>query len=103
MAADAGAPRSAIGTSRACPLAVSTVQIANSRSNAMVLPSAVIDGQRTWPSLKAVIAFAAPLPPAAGALQMFCAPLRSDMKYSVFAAESHIGHASLAPPLVTGS
>ena len=32
--------------------------------------------------------------------QMFCAPLRSDMKYSPFRRPPHIGHASLAPPFV---
>src|SRR5438093_1471010 len=34
---------------------------------------------------------------------MFWAPLRSDMKYSVFPSASHIGHASFAPPFVIGS
>ena len=29
--------------------------------------------------------------------------MRSDMKYSVLPSALHIGHASLAPPLVTGS
>src|SRR5262245_48693182 len=108
-----------------------------SRSNAIVLPSFVIDGHSTRPSLNEVRAFApgtaaprtpAPRTPAPGtaapgtaapgtpapgaaapgtaapgtaapdALQMFCAPDRSDMKNSVFPSPLHIGHASFDPP-----
>src|SRR4029453_12079351 len=81
-----------------------------SRSNAIVLPSLEIDGHSTRPSLNEVIAFApgtaapgtAPCTAAPETLQMFCAPLRSDMKYSVLASPLHIGHASFAPPCVIG-
>src|SRR4029453_7554527 len=76
-----------------------------SRSNAIVLPSLEIDGHSTRPSLNEVIAFApgtAPSTAAPETLQMFCAPLRSDMKYSVLASPLHIGHASFAPPCVIG-
>ena len=71
----------------------------------MVLPSFEIVGHSTRPSLKFVSAFAAGPPAFAAAVadQRFCAPLRSDMKNSVLPSALHIGHASFAPPLVTGS
>src|SRR5262245_58260943 len=77
-----------------------------SRSKAIVLPSFEIDGQRTRPSLNVVSGFAglkscAAFDPVLETLQMFCAPLRSDMKYSVLPSPLHIGQASFAPPLVT--
>src|SRR6266542_222656 len=94
-----------------------------SRSKAMVLPSLEIDGQRTRPSLNEVTCFGAPGTVAPGTvapgtvapgtvapgsvaplrLQIFCAPERSDMKYSVLPSPLHIGHASFAPPFVSCS
>ena len=106
MLVAAGAPRSVIATSWGCPVAVSTVQMPKSRSKAIVLPSFEIDGHNTRPSLNVVTAFAlacasAPCTPRLETDQMFCAPLRSDMKYSPLPPAAHIGHASFAPPLVT--
>ena len=46
---------------------------------------------------------AAALPAPTGRVQMFCAPPRSETKYSARPSAAHIGHSSLAPPLVTGS
>src|SRR5471032_2511539 len=104
MLVAAGAPRSVIATSRDCPVAVSTVQMPKSRSKAIVPPSFEIDGHSTRPSLNVVTAFApwasAPCTPRLDMDQMFCAPLRSDMKYSPLPPAAHIGHASFAPPLV---
>src|SRR5205085_809869 len=100
----AGAPRSAIATCRGGPPAVSTVQMPKSRSNAIVLPSAEIVGHRTRPLLKLVTGRGAMSRDASsGCAQRFCAPVRSDTKYNVLASALHIGHASLDPPLVTGS
>src|SRR5947208_16799730 len=99
-----------MGTSCDWPVEVSTVQTPKSRSNAIVLPSFVIDGHSTRPSRNVVSAFgacsSAPCAPALCSAvlesdQMFCAPLRSDMKYSPLPPAAHIGQASFAPPLVS--
>ncbi len=71
------APRRAIATACARPLAVSAVQMPKSRSKAIVFPSRVMDGHSTRPDVKPVSRRGAPS--GIGRTQRFSFPSRSDM------------------------
>src|SRR3954469_12063890 len=94
MAVVDGDPSRVIFTSDALPLAVSSFQIAKSRSNTIVFPSYEIDGQSTRPLLNFVTCVACE---PGVTLQMFSAPPRSDANQMRFPSADHIGHISRAP------
>src|SRR5687767_5912328 len=88
------APRRVIVTGFTSLPATSSIQIPNSRSNAIRLPSRLIDGHSTRPPLK-LVSFLSEPPAVDGRDQRFSAPSRSDMKKIVRPSALHIGHEDL--------